>query len=303
MPITDYQRKKRKDHIGASDSPAILGLTPQWRTAYDVYIEKTMELSRMDENDAIKIGNLAERGMLDWAAAELNAEIVKNQYRVAKDGPGAGIMAANCDALLPNLDAVLEAKTSGVLWPTPDKDQWGDSGTDLVPDHVTVQVHHQMLCAGARRAFVAALIGGIGLRLYEIARNDALIDAIAEQIAEFWQNHVQVRVPPSLESYPSVEILKRIQRVPEKVVTLDSEIAAPVVARWEMWTKFRLAAEKAEKQSKAASLALLGDAEGGMLPDGRMLTYMEQERKGYTVAPSKSRVARIKKAPNQITQG
>ncbi len=40
MPITNRQRKLRQDHIGSSDMAAILGVDP-WRTAYDVWLEKT----------------------------------------------------------------------------------------------------------------------------------------------------------------------------------------------------------------------------------------------------------------------
>ena len=334
MPINDRQRAQRKNKIGSSDAPAILGVDG-YRNAYDVYLSKTQDLAEIDDNMAITIGNALEKSILDWAAGELKVSIRKNCYRASGDG----INAANLDATIPAFDdAVLEGKTSGIMHPTPEKELWGESGTIQVPDRVTVQVHHQMYCCGANRAFVAALIGGLGLRLYEIARNDDLIDILVEQINDFWINHVLARIPPPAEFYPSMDVIKRIRRVPEKVVALDDvwlcadclrqvshapllgddgkimtcpcsgEIirdytATRVVERWQRINRARLKLEKMTEGAKAAAVALLGDAEAGLLPDGRLLTFEETTRKAYSVAEKTYRTARIRKAPKQITGG
>ena len=57
----------------------------------------------------------------------------------------------------------------------------------------------------------------------------------------------------------------------------------------------RLAAGKAEKNSLADLLAVLGDAEVGECDAGKF-TYRLQQRKGYVVKDSSYRVARFKKA-------
>jgi hypothetical protein len=38
----------------------------------------------------------------------------------------------------------------------------------------------------------------------------------------------------------------------------------------------------------------LGDAEGGLLPDGRLITFMETHKKAYSVKASTFRSLRIK---------
>ena len=47
MPITDEQRERRKTRLGSTDIAAILGVD-HFRTAYDVYLEKTDKLEEIE---------------------------------------------------------------------------------------------------------------------------------------------------------------------------------------------------------------------------------------------------------------
>ena len=101
--------------------------------------------------------------------------------------------------------------------------------------------------------------------------------------------------PAWLREALPLEVMRRIKRVPEKVVSLDQR-ALLAVEGWEKVKAQKRDIEKLADRVQAEMLALLGDAEAGVLPDGRLLTYQEQTRKGYTVEPCTYRVARIRKA-------
>jgi len=161
MPITEKQRQRRRNHIGASDMAAIMGLSP-WRTPYDVWAEKTGRL--VDEadpdNEVMALGTLLETGVLDFAGSVLGP-IRRNQFRKHPSLPIGG----HLDAIRVGTNEPVEAKTAGLLGPL--REPWGDEGTDHVPDRILIQVHTQCLALApveVERAYVAALLGGQGLR-------------------------------------------------------------------------------------------------------------------------------------------
>ncbi len=124
--------------------------------------------------------------------------------------------------------------------------------------------------------------------MYCIPYKKDLAEAICEQGERFMIKHVQADTPPT-DSLPSLEVLKRIRRQPNKTI----EIPARVAVEYQMANATRLVAEKVEEKAKAALVAALGDAEAGNYGVG-VATYMLQKRKGYTVAETEFRTLKIK---------
>lgn len=305
MPITARQRLARRNHLGSSDAPAIVGLSP-WRTPADVYYSKVYE-SDDQTTEAMETGNRLEPAILDFAAERLGVALRRNVSLVSS-GRDGGIMAANFDAIVCDRAEAVEAKYVG---PNSVQD-WGAEGTDEVPDHVNLQVQHQMYVADLDRVWVAAAIAGYGLewRLYVVPRSAAIIGALVDREIEFWRRHVTPRCPPE-SSAPSIEVLKLLRRTPGSCVDLGEEAAA-------LWLQREFAAEQRKnanadyEDATAKLLAMLGESEAGRLPDGRMLTYLSQrsaprcdvkrlraehpELYGELVTESTCRVLRLKKA-------
>lgn len=283
MTITAEMLAKRTGFVGSSDAAAILGLDP-YRSAADVYYSKVAELEdRVSAKPAVEMGNLLEDDVLELASASLG----KLRPGVAFE---RGRMLANTDAIVLDRPEIVEVKTTGIVGPHTSED-WGQEGTDEVPERVVVQVHHQLFCAGPeyRRAHIATLIGGRGFGMYVVERSDELADLVSHRCEAFWQNHVEPRIPPS-DSLPNIETLKAIRREPDSVVDVSDD----VVAAWRNAREIRLAAEKAEAEAVSALVAALGEAEAGRSSIG-LVTYRLQQRKGYIVDPSEFRVLRFKK--------
>lgn len=303
--ITEQQRLARRNHLGSSDAPAVVGLSP-WRTPADVYYSKVYE-SDDQTTEAMETGNRLEPAILDFAAERLGVALRRNVSLVS-GGRDEGILAANLDALVADRDEAVEAKYVG---PTAAA-EWGSDGTDEVPDHVNLQVQHQMYVADLDRVWVAAAIAGYRLewRLYVVPRSAAIIGALVDREIEFWRRHVTPRCPPE-SSAPSIEVLKLLRRTPGSCVDLGEEAAA-------LWLQREFAAEQRKnanadyEDATAKLLAMLGESEAGRLPDGRMLTYLSQrsaprcdvkrlraehpELYGELVTESTCRVLRLKKA-------
>lgn len=277
MTLTKDQLARRRNYLGASESPAVLGVDPH-RSPVDVYLSKVEELADFT-NDKIEAGNRLEPVLLAYAA-----EYVGRPLLDAGSEHRQGVLSCTLDGRFSETELV-EAKTTGIV------DGWGDDETDQIPDKVLVQVHHQFVVTGADVCWVPVILArmGITFRMFKVERNDELCKVVAAKGIEFMENHVAKRKPPV--GIPSLEVLKRIRREPGKWATIPDEL----VAAWIEAKEAEKAARKTAEESQAAVLAAFGDAEGGHSGLGD-LTYLNYERKGYTVAATEYRMLKLKKA-------
>ena len=262
--LSDHRRRLRRQHIGASESPAICGVSP-WMTAADVYWRKVGDVADTD-TEPMATGRRLETVLIDYAVERLGLQGVRrNQFRVSPDEP---ILAATCDALADGV--VIEAKTSAYA------DGWGDDMTDQVPDHVLIQVEHQLFVTGAQVAYVPLLLARrqFEWRLYRVPRYEELIEAIVERCVRFWREHVEPRVPPSSDP-PPIEYLRSIRRQPVQVdlpAVVDDLVAQYISVREQLRA---LEAERDRLQREL--IGQLGEAECGVTPSGWRVAYTAVE--------------------------
>lgn len=253
MALSESALERRKNHVGASEVAAVMGLSP-WKTAHDLWLEKTNKLDEKPlENESMGIGSMVEDGLLDWWAVELGKKILKNQFRVHE----GGIISATHDALVVGEPVGIEAKTAGIMNPIQARDEWGEEGTDEIPDYYILQTQTQCLVSGLDVVHVPALIGGRGRRMYRVERSDKICAAILERVTLFWTENVLKDMPP--DSIPSLDVIRMRKREPGKVISLP----AADVTYWQECETRRKEAEKAADFAKAAVLAAMQDAEIG----------------------------------------
>lgn len=302
MSFTHEQQAERLKYLTASRAPAVLGLDP-WKSPADVLAEYTLPLDGDNAGEAAEIGLDIEPALVAWAVRVrgLGAPTMQ-RWAVSPNG----VMAATLDATVGESIGI-EAKTAGILNPAGIGDEWGESGTDQIPTKYLIQVAAQFVAAPMLETIlVPALIGGRGRALYEVERaKPEMRDLIAEveiRCVAWWRCHVVDRVPMEPDApAPSMETLRRVRREPASVIDLtgDAEVGQAVAAWRELTTAAGTAAKLAE-DAKARALALLGTAEAArVVVDGetKLLKYMVEPRKGYTVAASEPRVARLVKLP------
>jgi putative phage-type endonuclease len=186
----------RRRGIGGSDVAAIFGISP-FRTARDIYFDKLGINPAWEEGDnwvPLKIGHLLE---------DLVAEIFheKTGYPVFKANkifqhPNCPFMLANVDyfARLPGGEAALvEIKTTSIFA----KGHWFRDGMETVPPYYESQGRHYMYVTGLDRIFFCCLLLGSNEAIIrELRRDAAYEDEMAYLERNFWENHVQARIPP-----------------------------------------------------------------------------------------------------------
>ena len=201
----------RRDGLGASDAPSVLGLSP-WKTNVQLWEEKTGRAAPEDigDNPAVQYGNDAEpllRAL--FALDHPEYALTFTPYKIISR-PKHPFLTCTPDGELEERETGrrggLEIKTTEIL-SSPGWLKW----KDRIPDHYYAQVCHQMLAAGW--AFVELLVqikyttaDGADrkeTRHYKFERADATEDIalVEREAARFWQA-VQAGRKPNLKLPP-----------------------------------------------------------------------------------------------------
>ena len=168
---------------------AICGLST-YRTALDVYLDKTSDDIREETNAAMRWGNLLE----DVVAKEY-AEVTGQTIEIEPNTiyhPSMKFLAANIDRWVGDKEYVLECKTAGFN----KGKEWGDLGTDQIPESYLVQVAFYAAICDVPKVDIAVLIGGQDFRIYTYNRNKELEEKLIKIACNFWYNHIEKRIPP-----------------------------------------------------------------------------------------------------------
>jgi len=286
MSLSAEQREARKFHIGSSEVASIFCENP-WQSSYDLWLIKTGRASEFEGNTATRRGQYLESGLVLFAEETLGHPIERN---ITFIDPAGSPLAANLDGLCRPLDANVEAKSvSGEL----DPEEWGEPWSDSVPSRVILQTHAAMMCAELSISYVPVVLPifkRFQYMMFEVKKSDDLCDAIRERCCEFWEL-VKSDTPPS-NSVPSIEVLRRIRREPGVIADISDDL----VTRWED-AKGR--ASEAKKEAEAAQAAILAamepiNADGARTETGRLLTFLETNRKAYTCEATSFRTLRLK---------
>lgn len=199
MSLTDKNIENRKKGIGASEAGIVMGLNPNV-SPYQLWMVKTGR-AQTDDLSAIPIvywGSIHEEPIAQHYAKTMGVKVRRvTNTLFHKEHP---FMLCHLDRKIENQSKVLECKFAMFA-----RDDWGHSGSDIVPLPYIVQVQHQLAVTGYQEADLAVLIGGYDFRVYHFKRDEQLIARIIADIKEFW-NCVQTDTPPPLRDRVDAEL-------------------------------------------------------------------------------------------------
>ena len=187
----------RRLGIGGSDVAAIIGLSP-FRTARDVYYDK-LGIAAVEGYEgnwvAMEMGNLLEGLVAEIFRRKTGLEV----YQVKKmfQHPDHRFMLADVDSFITTPDgtkAILELKTTNYNA----KDRWWRDGREIVPPYYETQGRHYMAVTDIDRVFFCCLYGNTEDEaiIREIRRDAAYEEEMIFLERQFWEDHVQKKVPP-----------------------------------------------------------------------------------------------------------
>ncbi len=191
----------RRAGIGGSDVGAIMGFN-QYKSAYQVFLEKTGQFHEEVDNEAVYFGNALE----DFVAQEFAKRTGKKVRRLNKMlvHPEHDFMLANLDRVVVGERAVLECKTASEYV----KESWEG---EEIPASYLCQVHHYLAVTGFEKAYIAVLVGGNKFIWKEIERDEEFIQILIDCERDFWENHVlKDEAPPIDGSDATNDLIKKM---------------------------------------------------------------------------------------------
>ena len=185
--------RERKNYLGGSDLGAICGLNP-YRTALDVYLDKTSDDISEETNAAMRWGNLLEDVVAKAYSEDTGYDVEIEPNTIYH--PQYSFLAANIDRWADNKRRILECKTASFL----KAKEWGDLGTDQIPESYLIQNATYSAVCNVPVVDTAVLIGGQDFRIYTYNRNKELEEKLIKIACNFWHNHIEKRIPPKCVS-------------------------------------------------------------------------------------------------------
>lgn len=270
----------RDEHVSSTESSALFGMSP-YGTAYELAVTKQGRAEQIDDNERMRWGRRLQDSIAQGLADDYSVVIEGLEYVYAQHPtePRMGasfdyrIVEAQGDSPLATLFAqhgpgLLEIKNVDALqyrqWPEHD-----------APDHIEIQIQHQLEVARLEWCVLGVLVGGNRTEVYTRMRDGQVGQAIVTRIHEFWANLDKNILPPPVMPEDADLIIKLHQFAePNKLFDgrADDGLMAMCLQYSDVAEQARLASQQ-QKVIKAEILKRIGDAERALVT-------------GYTISAS-----------------
>lgn len=266
-PDTPQWLEMRQQGIGASDAPAVVGLS-QWSTPLEIFLRKTGQLAEKEQTDAMRMGHLLEPVIWTRFGELTKIPIVQRPVGLIAHQTHRFMLATPDAFVRPENEDLQVGESKTTSWRR--SVELGDSPED-VPTDWMIQVQQQLAVTDLEVGRLAVLLDGRTLLNFRIERNQNLIDALIEAETEFWER-VQNNDPPppnfQHESMPKL-IKALFGNVSDhRVVDLSEEAVAAVDNAVRLKAQIKEAEKELERWESVYKYEM-GEAPIALIP-GRM---------------------------------
>lgn len=272
----------RKNGIGGSDAPAILGVDP-YRSALQVYTEKLGIGDPTEENEAMLWGRKLEPLVAQAYSQETKRKLEKfgHHFFLSKSVPFA---FASLDRLIVEPRGVLEVKTSNYIKEVELEQE--------IPLHWQVQMQHALGVTGLEMGSFAILLNARRLFWIDMQADKEFIELLFDKEDVFWKR-VYERRPPDPDASESAKwALQKIYPkdtgveivLPESAIELDQKRTEAITRIEEL--------QAIKNQAENDLKAMLGEASVGVVGNGISYSWKSQSKKAYEVPAWEGRVLR-----------
>jgi putative phage-type endonuclease len=264
----------RKKYVSSTESAALFGLSP-WMTAFELGVTKQKGSDEDFSNERMKWGQRLQRSIADGIAEDYGLRIDDLEMQYATDDESR--MGASFDYRIthavsgensnPLTDMVrtlgpglLEIKNVDSL---EYKNKWQD---DEAPDHIEIQLQHQLEVIGLKWGAIAALVGGnrVGLIIRE---RDAKVGAVIRaKVRSFWADFDKGNLPDPMMPEDAAVIVALYQYAdPGKVYADANPELDTLVREYKQAGAAETAAKDQKDVAKAKILTIIKDAEKALV--------------------------------------
>lgn len=180
--------KFRTGGIGGSDVSIIAGINP-FKSVHQLWLEKTGQIEpEQTESEYAHFGTLLEPIVRKEFTERTGIKV--RQKRMLLQSSEYPFMYADLDGVINEGGelAIFEAKTASQY----KMETWEEG----VPAGYILQVQHYMAVTGAKKTYIAALVGGNHFVYHVVERDEVMIAKIIAMEKYFWETHVLGGVEP-----------------------------------------------------------------------------------------------------------
>ena len=282
----------RKEGIGSSDAPAILGLEKAWGTPYSIACSKRGLGDEVDfESELMKWGRYVEAPMLRAFADETGHEAKVSGMMFRRNDPDLGFMTTTLDgAVVEKSGAVGGAECKLSIYTAK---EWEIEG---VPEHVLCQCQHTMAVMDWDFLYVLALLDGYRLRYKRLERDDEILgDVMIPAEREWWaafQDGAEFDAGIGRPNQ-SAAFLKSLHPSDDgTTISLKGDHFVDAYDAWKVQGEIEKIAKKSKEQAKNTLVQGVGGATFAILDDGRRVSLKTTDRSGYEAKASTFRTLR-----------
>jgi predicted phage-related endonuclease len=265
--LTEDQKRERVGHITSSIAAGALGLNPRM-SPLQAWMAVRGELESPDTK-AIERGNRLEDLILDYPAEVLG--LVREPAPFMRH-PIHKWAADSADALYINYDGETRLVGEGKSAALGISREYGEEGTDEVPNSTLVQSHwHLIHWPDVERCVVPVLVGGyqFEFRLYYVTRDVEFEGGILDDLAKWHRDYVVADKPPPVTAadFDRRYLLKLYPSDDLGTFDADEEIARWAVAKSSASDAIKAASAR-EEEAKNHLRQLLGEHSRAVAPWG-----------------------------------
>lgn len=292
--LTQAQQDRRRQGIGASEVGAILGLN-RYKTALDVYLDKLGLTPPSEDSEAAEWGHRLEPVIAEKYAARHPEVSLQESDTVAHPEHSWALATPDRVVLGGKKRKLVEIKTREDRT----AGEFGEPGTDQVPDEVLVQCQWQLFVTGAEEVDVALLVNGRRFSIYTIPADPELQQHTFDIVEGFWTRHVLAQVPPDVtaQDNKSIALLFPKDAAPMVEGTPEAFALAQAVQAAKDLVK---AQEQCIDEAEAKLKLTIGANAGLSFPGGSKVTW--RAAKDSEVVDWKAIVAALNVPPEVIAQ-
>ncbi len=257
--------KYRTGGIGGSDVSIIAGINP-FKSVHQLWLEKTGQAGpEQTDSEYAHFGTLLEPIVRKEFMERTGLKVrQKHMLLQSEEHP---FMFADLDGVINDggEQAVFEAKTASAY-----KQEVWEEG---IPAPYILQVQHYMAVTGAKKTYIAALVGGNHFYHHVVERDEEMIGKIIAMEEYFWNTHVLNGVEPVPDGSEATTnyFNSRFSKSNGETIALPEE-ALPVCMEYDRLSEEMKKLEKAKNAAANQLKSYLKEAEAGTV-GGRKVTW------------------------------
>lgn len=254
----------RRKGIGGSEAASALGLS-RYKSPFQLYLEKIGEITGEEEKAVMARGTRFEPILREIYTERTGRKV--NQFYESIKSDVFPFMFVTPDGLADE-NRYLEIKTARKRY------DWGEPGTDEIPQEYLIQVQHGLFVTNLQVADVFVAFSLDDIELYEVQADKELQEMIIDGEREFW-SHVETKIPPELTNYE--DVVTRYKKSSSKSIAATPDLRNKIMLLNTIKEQIK-AGEISGKQLKQEIMTFMGEYDTILDSEGKPLVTWKSSK-------------------------